>query len=82
MARHPINHGFTGEIFIFSKASKLALGSPLCLLFTGYQGSFGHGYNKWVMKLTTQNHLVPRSRIGGPIFPQPHSFHSMLRDNF
>jgi hypothetical protein len=71
-ARCSTNHGSTSKMFLFSKASKLALG-PLA----SYQGTMGT-----FPKVTSIATTVLMSRIGGSIPPQPQCLHSIHRDHF
>jgi hypothetical protein len=50
------------EIFLFYTTSRLVLG-PTRLISNGYRELFPQGESGRDMKLTTQVHLVPRSRI-------------------
>jgi len=45
------------------------LWGPLSLLSSGYQGLFLWGYSNWGMKLTTNLHLVLKSRMCGAMPP-------------
>jgi len=47
--------------------------SPPSLLFNAYQGLFPWGQSGQGVKLTTQFHLVPRSRMRGATLPLPNT---------
>ena len=40
------------------------------------------GESSWCVKLTTQLHLVLRSRMSGAVLPPPECIHVMDRENF
>jgi hypothetical protein len=66
------------EIFLFSKASRPALGLNPCFYTSGTEGSFLEDKAADGMKLTTQLHLCPRIRIVELQLHYPIRLHGMV----